>query len=367
MVRPPGFGPGLEALREAWGASVLDQTRPRPRDKRRKVCYNYMHYGHRRDNVNYPKHTAGIHKLALGRYVSNGELMRVIAPFDPWKGIFCTCPLKYSLSPYTGCAHACRYCYITSYIPDGFRSRPKERFLERLQKDLGKLNPQIPISIANSSDPYTPPEEQSQLTRRALEILLKRGFKVQLITKSDLVARDADIIAAGSCSVSFTVTTLDKEVSRRLEPGAPPPSRRLEALRQLTKQGVPCSTRLDPIIPFLNDCDLEDVVRGFANAGASHVTASTYKARPDSFNRITTSFPDLAEKLADLYWMRGEAIGRVRYLPGEVRKNIINTVKTIARDYGLTFGVCREGIAESRTRVRCDGTHLIPLRGSFRS
>jgi len=288
--------------------------------------------------------------------------MSVVAPFDPWKGRLCTCPPKYSLSPYTGCAHACSYCYITSYIPDGFRSRPKERFLERLQKDLGKLSPQTLISIANSSDPYTPPEEQCQLTRRALEILLERGFRVQLITKSDLVARDADIIAFGNCSVSFTITTLDEEVSRRLEPGAPPPSRRLEALRRLTRQGVPCSARLDPIIPFLNDRDLEGVVRVFADAGASHVTASTYKARPDSFHRITARFPDLAEKLTDLYWVRGEAIGRVRYLSGEVRKNIIGTVKTIAGDYGLTFGVCREGIAESSARVRCDGTHLIPLR-----
>jgi DNA repair photolyase len=288
--------------------------------------------------------------------------MSVVAPFDPWRGRLCTCPPKYSLSPYTGCAHACRYCYITSYIPDGFRSRPKERFLERLQKDLGKLSPQILISIANSSDPYTPPEEQSQLTRRALEILLERGFRVQLITKSDLVARDADIIASGNCSVSFTITTLDEEVSSRLEPRAPPPSRRLEALRRLTQQGVPCSARLDPIIPFLNDRDLEDVVRVFADAGASHVTASTYKARPDSFHRITTRFPDLEEKLTDLYWARGEAIGRVRYLPSEVRKNIIGTVKTIAGDYGLTFGVCREGIVESSARARCDGTHLIPLR-----
>lgn len=288
--------------------------------------------------------------------------MPVFAPFDPWRGRLCTCPQKYSLSPYTGCAHACRYCYITSYIPDGFSSRPKNRFLERLERDLGKLSPRIPISIANSSDPYTPPEEELQLTRRALKILLDSGFKIQLITKSDLVARDADIIAAGNCSVSFTITTLDEEVSRKLEPSAPPPSRRLEAMRLLTQRGVPCSTRLDPIIPFLNDRDLEPVVRASAEAGARHVTASTYKARPDNFHRVTTSFPEFTEKLTDLYWARGEVVGRVRCLPKELRKSIVDHVGKIANDYGLSFGACREGVDKPSPGVNCDGTHLIPSR-----
>jgi len=288
--------------------------------------------------------------------------MPVIASFDPWRGRLCTCPPKYSISPYTGCAHACRYCYITSYIPDGFRSRPKERFLERLKMDLSNVSPQIPISIANSSDPYTPPEERMQLTRRALQILLESGFKVQLITKSDLVMRDVDLIAAGNCSVSFTITTLDEKVSDRLEPGAPPPSRRLEALRLLTKQGVPCSVRLDPIIPYVNDRDLQGTINAFVEAGASHLTASTYKARADNFRRVTATLPDLAENLTNLYWVRGEVIGRTRYLPVEVRRDIIGRVMAIVGRYGLSFGTCREGLVQPSLGARCDGTHLIPLR-----
>jgi DNA repair photolyase len=179
------------------------------------------------------------------------------------------------------------------------------------------------------------------------------------------VVRDVDVVATGNCSVSFTVTTLDERVSERLEPGAPPPSRRLKAMRRLTDEGVPCSARLDPIIPFLNDGDLEATVRALAEAGAKHVTASTYKARLDNFSRVVSAFPDLAGKLRELYWVRGEAIGSVRYLPSEIRRGIVNKVESIAKNYGLSFSSCREGVGGSSPGVRCDGTHLIPAKRTF--
>jgi DNA repair photolyase len=129
--------------------------------------------------------------------------LRLITEFDPWRDPLCTCPRKYSLSPYVGCRHSCAYCYITSYIPDGFRCREKARFLARLERDLARLRPGSLISISNSSDPYQPMEAERALTRSALERLLPMGLMVLLIT--NLVARDTELIERGNCSVSVSI------------------------------------------------------------------------------------------------------------------------------------------------------------------
>ncbi|MBS7643416.1 radical SAM protein [Candidatus Bathyarchaeota archaeon] len=288
--------------------------------------------------------------------------MAVIQSFDPWKGRLCTCPLKYSLSPYTGCAHACRYCYITAYIPNAFHCRVKQDFIKRLQLDLKRIIPERHISIANSADPYSPPEGELELTRKALQILLGGGFKVQLITKSDLVVRDLDIIRKGNCSVSISITTIDDKVAQRLEPGAPSPKRRLDAIRRLVMAGVPCTIRVDPIIPSINDEKLEEIVKKVSQAGASHLVASTYKAKRDSFNRLVNTFPEFKETLNELYWVSGEQVGRARYLPKALRLDLLRNLKNLAEDFGMTYAVCREGMSELRSGQTCDGSHLIPNR-----
>ena len=171
--------------------------------------------------------------------------MNVISIFDPWESPLCTCQRKYTLSPYTGCSHACRYCYITTYIPRAFNARAKKDFLAKLKRDIEQIDPRLHISMANSSDPYTPQEGELQLTRQALKLLLDAGLKLQLITKSNLITRDIDIIKKGKCAVSITITTLNREQARRIEPYAPSPESRLEALKELTTRGVPCSVRID--------------------------------------------------------------------------------------------------------------------------
>jgi len=105
---------------------------------------------------------------------------------------------------------------------------------------------------------------------------------VQIVTKSDLVTRDIDLLAAMKAAVAVTVTTLDDSLSLRLEPGAPSPKRRLFALNELSRAGIPLSARIDPIIPGINDCGIEDLVYSLHSAGVRHITSSTYKARPDS-------------------------------------------------------------------------------------
>jgi DNA repair photolyase len=223
--------------------------------------------------------------------------------------------------------------------------------------DMGKH-----VSISNSSDPYTPQEKELGLTRETLRLLLSRGIKVQLITKSDLVVRDLDIICRGNCAVSLTITIMDKGVAAKLEPGAPPPEERIKALKLLSDAGVPTTARIDPIVPRINDEGLEELVKTVCSAGARHVVASTYKAKADSFNRLVKAFPTERENLWRLFWIEGERLGGTRYLAGKLRRELLTRVRDVVVAEGVTLGVCREGFPEFVTSPTCDGSHLIPER-----
>jgi len=290
--------------------------------------------------------------------------MPLITPFDPWKSPLCHCPPKYSFSPYTGCSHRCTYCYITSYIPNAFDCRPKDNLLERLGREIRRLDRKIPIVIASSSDPYVPMEISTNLTRDTLRLLTQNGFKVLLVTKSNLVTRDMDIIKQARCSVSMTITTLQTETANLLEPSAPSPYKRLEAIKTLTQANIPCSIRIDPIIPGINDDlgQLEPLIEEVARAGAKHIVASSYKAKADNFKRITSAFPHLREGLERVYWAEGEAKGRARYAPHSFRRPLLKELKRIIESHGLTYATCREGFSDLNSGETCDGTHLIAER-----
>jgi len=283
--------------------------------------------------------------------------MDVLRKFDPWGDPLCTCPPKYGLNPYTGCAHRCVYCYITSYIPRAFDCRPKKDLAARLRRDLAKADRRMFVSMSNSSDPYPPQEGELSLTRACLEMLREHGMAVQIITKSDLVLRDADILSRMPSVVSFTITTLRREISRKLEPGAPAPDRRLKAMEELAEAGVPVTLRLDPVIPGLNDGEIEEIVSAAAEAGAEHVTSSTFKPRPDSWSRFSLTFPELAEELRVEFFERGWKHHNARYLPRGLRAELMGKVREACRRAGVTFATCREGFPlEAPT---CDGSHLL--------
>lgn len=282
----------------------------------------------------------------------------VLKPFDPWKNPLCTCPPKTSLNPYTGCPHGCLYCYATSYIPRFASYRPKDGLLRRLGRE--RLEPGCLVSLSNSSDPYPPVEKDLELTRGCLEILREKGARVQVITKSDIVSRDADLLGRMPSVVSVTLTTLDGDLSRRLEPGAPSPKRRLWAMEVLRSKGVPITARIDPIIPFINAQEINELVGSACSAGALHVTSSTYKARPDSLMRIHQEFPDQAWALKSLF-SKGRRIGGSSYLPGEVRKRALETVAGACRKAGITFSTCREEMQDMPGDIACDGSHLAAI------
>ena len=279
----------------------------------------------------------------------------LLTVFDPWKSQLCTCPDKLTLNPYTGCDHGCLYCYVSSYIPRFYECRPKKNLLSRLKREAARLNGEL-VSISNSSDPYPRLEQKSGLTRKCLEILAESCCRLQIVTKSDLVIRDIDILKRVPCVVSITILTADDGLSGKLEPGAPVSSRRLKAIETLVKAGIPTTVRIDPVIPFLND-DLAGLVEAVASLGVPHITSSSYKVKPDNWKRFNAVFPEVAEKLRPLYFDEGERIGRSTYLPKKLRFSLMKKAKELAEEHNLKFGCCREGF--SLNSAVCDGSWAI--------
>jgi DNA repair photolyase len=282
----------------------------------------------------------------------------ILRPFDPWKSPLCTCPAKMSLNPYTGCPHGCIYCYASSYIPHFQECRPKVDLLKRLEKDLAKIKPHTLVAMSNSSDPYPSMEKELRLSRGCLQILKKKDCRVQVVTKSDLVAEDADLLASMKATVAITVTTLLDSICRKLEPGAALPGKRLDAMTILADRGVPVSARVDPIIPGINDSEIEDLVYAAAHAGARHIVSSTYKARPGNTKRISSAFPEAGTALR-IQLQKGCRTEGSLYLPRELRCSLMQKVKDSAEKAGITFTTCREGFA-SVPGINCDGSHLLP-------
>ena len=283
---------------------------------------------------------------------------RVITPFDPWRGRLCTCPPKLSLDPYTGCQHGCLYCYASSYVRDFFRCRPKRRLLENVRRDLEKVKAGALISMSNSSDPYPPMEADLRLTRRCLEAFQGRGLRVLVVTKGATVLRDLELLKELGVAVTVSLITLDADLCRRLEPGAPSPSERLEVLSRLSEEGVPTGLRLDPIIPFLTDDQIETVVREAVSAGVRHVVASTLKPRPDGWARLRKAFPEECEKLGNLY-RDGMRVGGAMYLPSDLRRSLLERALKECLKAGITFSTCREGFPDLSRAPTCDGSHLV--------
>jgi len=187
--------------------------------------------------------------------------------------------LKYNMNLYRGCQHQCIYCDSRSqcYGIENFNDiLVKANGLEVLEKELAHKRVKGTIGTGSMHDPYMPVEKHYNLTGRALERIAHHGFGVHIITKSDLILRDADILCAIKpvhATVCFSISTTDDEFSRKIEPGAPPVSARFRAMNALAARGISVGVTLMPVLPFLEDTpeNITAVVETAAANGASFI------------------------------------------------------------------------------------------------
>lgn len=247
-------------------------------------------------------------------------------------------PFDRSINPYRGCEHGCVYCY----------ARPSHAFLnlspgldfetrliarpgiaavleDELRRPAYKVQP---IAIGTNTDPYQPIDRDYGLMRQVLTVLQAFRHPVWITTRGTTVERDIDLIAEmaadGLAAASISVTTLDDDLARRMEPRAPTPKRRLQMIERLARAGIPVRIQISPLIPALTDHELEAVMQAGRDAGAAYANSIPLRLPlevADLFRRwIETTFPDRAARV----------MGRVRELHG-------------GKDYDPAFGTRMRG------------------------
>ncbi|MCK7593468.1 PA0069 family radical SAM protein [Pseudomarimonas salicorniae] len=191
-------------------------------------------------------------------------------------------PFSQSINPYRGCEHGCSYCFarpshaylnLSPGIDFETRLFAKTNAAELLRAELALPGYRCePITLGANTDPYQPIERRFALTRQLIDVLSATRHPFSLITKNALVERDLDLLAPlgreGLCSVMVSVTTLDNRLSARLEPRASAPARRLRCIRTLREAGVPVGVLVAPVIPAVNDAEIERILEAVAEAGA---------------------------------------------------------------------------------------------------
>lgn len=250
----------------------------------------------------------------------------------------------YTLNPYRGCEHACQYCYVMSdkYIP----YKKKEEFFYKIQSKtnasfLAKVSLQtIPqdclIIIGSSCDPYQPIEKEYKNTRSVLEILCEYKNPVHIMTKSDLILRDIDLLskitAESFLGVTFSVA-LDDESSKIFEPRAPSPSKRFKTMSLLSSQGIRCGVSIAPVLPYITEEKIVKSIISKANeSGAKYIFSDDCSLRDTNKLRflafIEKFYPKLIRRYEIMYskWTLPPAI---------FSKKIADLVAKLSDDFGL--------------------------------
>lgn len=247
-------------------------------------------------------------------------------------------PFDRSINPYRGCEHGCVYCfarpshaYINLSPGLDFETRLfyKHNAPEMLDKTLRRPGYRCaPVVLGTNTDPYQPLDRKLGITRRLLEVLLRFRHPVSIITKGSHVARDLDMLAELAreqlAMVCVSLTTLDDELKRSLEPRTASPRRRLDIVRQLSEAGVPVSVLMAPVIPAINDAELESMVREAADAGA------------ESASYVLLRLP---HEVAGLFreWLHAYAPDRAEHVMSLIRQS------RGGRDYDSRFGHRQRG------------------------
>lgn len=272
--------------------------------------------------------------------------------------------LAWSINPFRGCEFGCKYCYArytheflraepVSRVPVGSFDAPpqpwaiafeheiylKENAAWLLEQELKNVDPREEIAIGTATDPYQPIERRVGITRSILEVFAKReGYRLGIVTKSKLIERDLDLLAEiarrNTLVVHLTITTADAELARKLEPRAPRPDLRFEAVRKLRQAGVVAGVLCSPLLPGINDGPraLDAVASRAAAAGASFLGAHPLflKAcsRPTWMSFLREHFPHLVDDYARRY-------ATADFTDATYRREVTARVRAASRRHGL--------------------------------
>jgi DNA repair photolyase len=300
--------------------------------------------------------------VGIARLAAHGESLRQGHDVEyftlPVRSLLNRCtsarmPFAWTINPYRGCEFACKYCYAR-YTHEFMEMRNgvdferkiyvKEHAADLLRQELRQVKPGEEIAIGTATDPYQPAERRYEITRAILEELSRhRGLEVGIVSKSNLILRDTDALQLlaehNQLFVSLTVTTVNADLARILEPRAPRPDLRLDAVRRLTAAGVNAGVICAPVIPGITDAptDLEALVRAAGESGAKYIYANPLFLKPCS---AAVFLPFLEQQFPHLVSSYRERFNSRAFLPQAYHKRISQLMAGLRRKYqiGNRFG-----------------------------
>ena len=299
------------------------------------------------------------HLVGIARLAAEGESIREghnVEYFTlPSKSLLNRCvskramPFTWTINPYRGCEFGCRYCYARythefMEMRDGMAFEQKiyvkQHAADLLRHELRHVKPGESIALGTATDPYQPAERRYEVTRGILEEFARhRGYELGIVTKSNLVTRDLELLKevakANRLSVHITITTLNVDLARILEPRAPRPDLRLDAVRALAQAGLRVGVSCSPVVPGITDApkDLESLIRAAAESGADYVFANPLFLKPSSaavfLPFLEQNFPHLAANYRQRYHDRA-------FLAPPYVKRLSDLVARFKEKYKLT-------------------------------
>ena len=276
-------------------------------------------------------------------------------------------PFTWTINPYRGCEFACKYCYAR-YTHEFMELRDgvdferkiyiKQHAAELLRQELRRVKPGEEIAIGTATDPYQPIERRLEVTRAILEELSRHaGLELGIVTKSNLVLRDIDVLQRiaenNQIFVNVTITTLNVDLARILEPRAPRPDLRMETVRKLNLEGVNAGVICAPVVPGITDSprDLEALVRATAEAGGKYIYANPLFLKPCSaaifLPFLEKEFPQLVDSYQQRYKDRA-------FLPKAYGQRLSQLMARLRQKYGL----CKDYGSDSTNSLAPAGTQL---------
>lgn len=296
--------------------------------------------------------------VGIARLASQGETLRLGHDVEyftlPVRSLLNRCtgsrmPFTWTINPYRGCEFACKYCYARythefMELRDGIDFEQKifvkQHAADLLRQELRNVKPGEDIAIGTATDPYQPAERRFEVTRTILEELTRHsGLEIGIVTKSNLILRDIDLLQRvakpNRLFVNITITTLNVDLARILEPRAPRPDLRLGAMQELNQAGLTAGVICAPVLPGITDSphDLEALVRATARAGGKYIYANPLFLKPCSsavfMPFLQKEFPQLVESYQQRYKDRA-------FLPASYRKRLSQLMKRLGEKHGIS-------------------------------